>query len=66
MYLAPKSTMIKNRTRERFNTDRRFAEIALKAALAVDRFQVLDIDMDGEIEINELISCFAKIHGVTF
>ena len=55
------STMIKNRTREVFDVRRRFAEIGMKAACAVPEFDALDDDMDGVLEVNDLVVNFALL-----
>lgn len=55
------STMIKNRTREIFDVRRRFAEIGMKAACAVPQFSALDDDMDGVLEVNDLVANFALL-----
>jgi len=59
------SKMIRNRTRETFDIQGRYAEIGMKAALAAMQFHRIDDDADGVIEVEDLVVAFAHLHGVT-
>lgn len=56
--------MIKRRTRESFKVERRYADVGLKAALAVQSYSTLG--QHDAIEAEDLCAAFARIGEVTF
>ena len=51
--LGPKAEMIRNKTREQFNINLRFADIGIKAVVRAFQFAQFDKDKDGEIDRKE-------------
>ena len=66
MYLAPKSEMIKNKTREFFNANLRYADIGIKAVQRAYQFNIFDRDRDGQINEVDVVQTLALIHECTF
>lgn len=66
MYGHRNHKMIKNKVREAFKVDRRYADIALKAALAANSFAHLECNDDHTIDAASLCSAFACINEVNF
>jgi len=66
MYLAPNAVMIKNRTREFYNVEQRYAEIGLQALQRAIQFKAIDEDNDGQLEIDDVVQSLAKIKDITF
>jgi len=64
-FLGKTSSMIRNRTRENFDINSRFAEIGMKAALAALQFSKVDHDTDAVLEVEDLVVAFARLHGIT-
>lgn len=51
MYMAPNAEMVKNRCREFFNVEKRYADIALKAVQRAVQFDTFDHNCDGQLEV---------------
>ena len=66
-YMLPNglSTVLQNKRAERVSKKQTFAQLSLKAAIAVKWFKELDIADQGYIDVPELVSVFGKIESIS-
>jgi hypothetical protein len=66
-YLLPNgvSTVLRAKRAEKVSRMLTFAQLGLKAAVAVKQFQTLDTDNRGYLEVRELVAAFGTIPQVT-
>ena len=64
--LGPKAEMIRNKTREQFNINLRFADIGIKAVVRAFQFAQFDKDKDGEMNEIDIVQSLALIGRCSF